>query len=65
MIRGSPTRGNPSVGLPLVEQRLGVDLETRDWQLLDRHAAQTGSTLADLARRHLEPLLKRLRQSAG
>ncbi|WLD14800.1 hypothetical protein [Planctellipticum variicoloris] len=46
-------------------KRLGVDLETRDWLLLDRHAAQSGSTLADLARRHLEPLLKRLRQSAG
>jgi hypothetical protein len=58
-----PRIGSQSEGRRL--KRLGVDLETRDWLLLDRHAAQSGSTLADLARRHLEPLLKRLRQSAG
>ncbi len=58
---GRPRIGSQSEGIRF--KRLGVNLETRDWQLLDRHAAQTGSTLADLARRHLEPLLRKLRSA--
>ncbi len=56
---GRPRIGSQSEGQRL--KRLGVNIERNDWLLLDRHAAETGTTLADLARLHLEPLLKKLR----